>query len=86
MKTLICPCIPACPIYNNWVEQMSEKYNKLDIILQDSLLDNPSYSCLALTALEDMETGISKNKELEKRLKSKNINCSYIEILNKSNK
>jgi len=87
MKTLICPHTSNCQIYKNWVEQMGDNYNKLDIIFQGHLsLKRPTYSCLALTALKDMETGIPKNKELENRLKTKNVECAFIELLNKSNK
>lgn len=66
----------GCIIYNNWLEETTD--NRLDII---SLI-NKKYSCLALTAIYDAETGITENKELENRINSDKTTCSIIESLN----
>ena len=85
MEELICPNTSICPIYKNWIDYTKD--NRLNIIQQHK---NPVYgdiySCLALNALFDAETGIPKNQELKKRLNTEKVDCALIQLLNNPKK
>lgn len=78
---LICPIVAYlsnCMVYTNWMEKAKDV--RIDIIIKE-----PSgYNCLALSALDDPETGIPMGDSLSKRLVDKKAGCALIEILNNS--
>ncbi len=79
-KHLICPNTPTCPIYEVWEKQID---NRLDIILYQEEKREECYSCLALDALRDVESGIEVPEELRKRFSQEEFGqCAEIALLN----
>lgn len=76
MKKYICHTAEICPVYKNWVEHTKDK--RIDVVQEI----NGKYSCLALDALSDFETGIPTGKDLKGRLNDKDAGCSLIKLLN----
>ena len=91
-KNIICERAEICPIYENWIEQT--KNHRLDIIIKTSgNTGGPGcsffykhYNCLALDAIGDKENGIPMNQNLKNRIKSDNLSCTVLEILENSKK
>ena len=75
MNTIICTNT-GCPIYQNWFKEVPK--SKIDIIQYE----DHKYSCLALEALYDRETGITESSELKKLLPKEKKDCDILNNLN----
>ena len=78
IKYSICPDADKCQVYRNWKNQTNE--NRLDVIAS---VGN-GHECIALKVqLDYSRRRIAKSKYLEKRLKSANPSCLWIDLFNK---
>jgi len=86
MKTLVCPNTINCIFYKAYSKGYND--NRLNVIFEES----NSYSCLALSAHDDLcsEGGIIISEDIRKRIEDNNVknninmgqvSCSHLEIL-----
>lgn len=79
-ERLICPYAngtPNCAVYDNLGFEINK--GREDIIVKSP---NGKYSCLALEAIFDLETGISVGEAYCKRISADCKECAFIESLN----
>ena len=80
MGALICPYAngtPNCAVYDNLGFEINK--GREDIIIKSP---DGKYSCLALEAVLDAETGIKTGEAYRKRISAGCKECAFIESLN----